>query len=76
LGEAKFCVGVTIEHDLIDHHIYLSQTALIDKILEQFNMIDCNPVSTPMESGLVLSCHSDIILMAEPEQELQDLPYC
>jgi hypothetical protein len=75
LGEAKFCVGVAIEGDLTDHHIYLSQTALIDKILEQFNMIDCNPVSTPMESGLVLSHHSNITLMAEQEQELQDLPY-
>jgi len=75
LGEAKFCVGVAIERDLINHHIYLSQTALIDKILEQFNMINCNPVSTPMESGLVLSRHSDITLTAEQMQELRDLPY-
>jgi hypothetical protein len=36
LGEAQFCVGITIEHDLANHYIYLSQTALIDRILIQF----------------------------------------
>src|SRR5882762_2116861 len=75
LGEATFCIGIAIERDLVNHHIYLSQTALIDKILSSFNMIDCNPVSTPMESGLVLSRHSDIVLTHEEELELQDIPY-
>src|SRR5882762_1424188 len=75
LGEATFCIGIAIERDLVNHHIYLSQTALINKILSSFNMIDCNPVSTPMESGLVLSRHSDIVLTHEEELELQDIPY-
>ena len=75
LGEATFCIGIAIERDLVNHHIYLSQTALIDKILSSFNMVDCNPVSTPMESGLVLSRHSDITLTPEEELELQDIPY-
>jgi hypothetical protein len=75
LGEAKFCVGIAIERDLTNHHIYLSQTALIDKILDQFDMSNCNPVSTPMESGLILSRHSDTALTPEQELELQDLPY-
>jgi len=55
LGEAKFCVGIAITRDLTNHYIYLSQTALIDKILSSFNMTDCNAVSTPMEAGLTLS---------------------
>jgi len=38
-------------------------------------MIDCNPVSTPMESGLVLSRHSDVALTREEELEVQQLPY-
>jgi hypothetical protein len=75
LGEAKFCVGVAIERDLINRHVYLSQTALIDKILEQFNMTDCNPVSTPMESGLILSRYSDITPSPEQELKLLNLPY-
>jgi len=75
LGEAKFCVGIAIEHDLINHHIYLAQTALIDKILTLFNMADCNPVLTPMETGLVLSRQSDTVLTRQEEIELLDLPY-
>src|SRR5882762_3099245 len=75
LGEARFCVGIAIERDLANSYIYLSQTALIDKILEQFNMLSCNPVSTPMEAGLVLSRHSDTPLTREEELELAQLPY-
>ena len=59
LREAKFYVGVAIERDLINHHIYLFQTALIDKILNQFDMTNCNPVSTPMETGLILSRYTN-----------------
>jgi hypothetical protein len=76
LREAKFCVGVTIECDLANNYIYLSQTALINKILEQFRMINCNPVSTPIEAGLILSRHSDTPLACEEELELAQLPYC
>lgn len=75
LGEAKFCVRVAIEHDLNNHHIYLSQTALIDKILEQFNMTNCNPVSTPMEAGLILSRYANPSLTSEQESENENLPY-
>jgi hypothetical protein len=75
LGKAKFCVGIAIEHDLVNHHIYLSQTALINKILTSFNMVDCNPISTPMEAGLVLSCQSNTVPTRQEEIELLDLPY-
>jgi hypothetical protein len=37
--------------------------------------VDCNPVSTPMEAGLVLSHHSDIPLTCEEELELLELLY-
>ena len=75
LGKAKFCVGIAIKHDLVSHHIYLSQTALIDKILASFNMIDCNPVSMPMEAGLILSRQSDTVLTHQEEIKLLDIPY-
>jgi hypothetical protein len=74
LGDASFCVGIAIERDLTNRHIYLSQTALIDKILDSFSMVDCNPVSTPMEAGLILSRHSDTLTRQE-ELELNDIPY-
>jgi hypothetical protein len=75
LGEAKFCVGVAIKRDLANHHVYLSQTALIDKILSSFNMTECNPVLTPMESGLALSRHDDTALSRQEELDLAKLPY-
>lgn len=55
LGIAKFCVGIAIERDLANKHIFLSQTALIDRVLATFKMTDSNAVSTPMEAGLILS---------------------
>jgi len=76
LGEAKFCVGIAIKHDLANRHIFLYQTALIDKVLAQFNMTNANPVSTPMESDLTLSCHPTAPLTHEEELELQDILYC
>src|SRR5258705_9704732 len=75
LGDAKFYVGIAISRNLVTKHIYLSQTALIDKILASFKMTDCNPVSMPMEAGLILSRHSDTVLTHQEELELNDLPY-
>jgi len=75
LGEARFCVGIALERDLANHFIYLSQTTLINKILEQFNMTDCNLILTPMEAGLILSRYSNAVLTCEEELELQHLPY-
>jgi Reverse transcriptase (RNA-dependent DNA polymerase) len=74
LGEAKFYVGIAIECNLVNHHIYLSQTALIDKIIVSFNMTDCNPISTPMEAGLILSHKSDTIPTHQEELELLNIP--
>lgn len=52
LGIATFCLGIAIERDLAASHVYLSQTALIDKTLALFKMSDCKPVSTPMETTI------------------------
>jgi hypothetical protein len=75
LGEARFCMGIAIERDLANHHIYLSQTALIDCILTQFSMTKCNPVSTPMEAGIILSKFPPKPLTCEEELELNTIPY-
>lgn len=55
LGEARFCLGIALERDRTAHTIKLSQTALIDCIIQQFGLHNAVPVSTPMESGLHLS---------------------
>ena len=75
LGEARFCVGIAIERDLANHHIYLSQTALIDRVLVQFKMSDANPVTTPMEAGIILSKFPAAPLTAQEELELKAIPY-
>lgn len=75
LGQANFCVGISIERDFANKHIFLSQTALIDKMLSVFNMTDANPVSTPMEAGLILSRQSSVTHTEQEEHELKALPY-
>ena len=52
LGAAKFALGIAIAHDHPTHTIRLSQTALIDRIVEQFGQTDAHPVDTPMVLGL------------------------
>ena len=55
LGKTNFCLGIAITQDLETKSISLSQTALIDWILDTFNMKDCYSISTPMDPGLTLS---------------------
>ena len=52
LGPAKFALGIAIERD--DDTVSLSQTAFIDRILEQFGQSDAHPTDTPMVAGLQL----------------------
>lgn len=56
LGEPKFCIGIKIERDHESRSVYLSQNALIDRIISDFRQVDCTPKPTPMDSGLKLSC--------------------
>ena len=51
-GKAQFFLGIKIERQ--GQHMYLSQEAYIDAKLEEFRMVDCKPVNTPMEAGLNL----------------------
>ncbi|XP_070017547.1 uncharacterized mitochondrial protein AtMg00810-like [Nicotiana sylvestris] len=39
----------------MDDGIFISQESYTKEILKKFNMLDCNPVNTPMESGTKLS---------------------
>jgi transposase InsO family protein len=54
LGPAKFALGIAISRDLDRRTISISQTALIDRVLDQFNQTDAHPVETPMVQGLQL----------------------
>ena len=54
LGEAKFCVDITIECDPVLRTVSLSQSVLIDQILTLFRQADAHSHVTPMEEGLLL----------------------
>jgi hypothetical protein len=53
-GDASFIVGIHIERDLKSKTISLSQTALIDSIIEEFRLTEAHPVKLPMDPGLRL----------------------
>jgi hypothetical protein len=47
-ADANFIVGWAVRRDREKRTVYLSQKALIDKILVEFNCKDANPVKTPL----------------------------
>lgn len=48
LGDIKYALSIGISHDHSFCSLALSQTALIDCIVEQFGQIDAHPVDTLM----------------------------
>lgn len=48
LGAAKFALGISITRDRPSRTIHLGQTALIDRIVDQFGQSEAHPVNTPM----------------------------
>ncbi|KPJ11482.1 Retrovirus-related Pol polyprotein from transposon TNT 1-94 [Papilio machaon] len=52
LGRATHVLGMRLNQQ--ENKITLDQRRYIEKVLEQFNMADCKPVSTPLECGLKL----------------------
>lgn len=53
LGNVEYCLG--IEFSTKVGEVQLSQRTYIRKLLEKFNMIEANPVKTPLEPGTVLT---------------------
>jgi hypothetical protein len=54
LGPIKFALGIAVSRDLQNGTISISQTALIDRIIDQFNQHDAHTSSVPMSPGLQL----------------------
>ena len=50
LKEIKYFLGIKITRN--ENEITLDQSAYIKTILEKFNMSQCNPISTPLETNL------------------------
>jgi hypothetical protein len=73
-GPVKAILGIKVVRDRTARTIGLYQPGYIQSILDDFNMSDCNPVSTPMEQNLKLSksmCPST----PEEKAEMTKVPY-
>ena len=68
LGEAKNCLGMRITRNQKEGKIWIDQIEYIKNILEKFNMGECRPVSTPMETGISFN-NDDKCLETVPYQE-------
>jgi len=49
------CLGMVINRNRKDKTLSISQNQYLANILKKFNMIDCKPVSTPLETGIKLT---------------------
>jgi len=80
LGKVHFCMGITISRDWAKHLVSISQTALIDCIIQQFGQTDADPISTPMDPSVVKSLMhpspSDPPLSPGDSYDLTCIPYC
>ena len=51
MGEASYVMGIEIHRDRKQRTLGLSQKAYIQKVLERFGMLDCNPSPAPVIKG-------------------------
>ena len=55
LGEVRWVLGMSLEHDLPASTISRSKKAFIDSIIARFNLTDATPVTTLLTPGTHLS---------------------
>lgn len=55
LGDIRKCLGVNVSVNKSKKTITLSQSDYIDQVLQKFNMSQCKPIQTPMETKLHVS---------------------
>ena len=62
-GEIHFFLGMAIKRERSSGTLTIDQSLYLEKVLKRFGMLDCNPVSTPLENGKKF------------ERNLDDVPY-
>ena len=75
LGTARFIIGIAVTWDRATRTVVLSQTTLIDKIIDQFGQKDAHPVSAPLEPGSKLRQTNRQAMSTEDQIQLSKLPY-
>ncbi|GMF12666.1 unnamed protein product [Phytophthora lilii] len=74
LGEAKFILGMEINHDRTTGTLMIKQTRYIDDVANRFNQQDAKAVVNPCESGMKLTKFQSPTTNAERE-EMRTKPY-
>ena len=78
-GDADFCLGIEIKRDRPNKFVYVSQKAMIDRIINTFGQNDTYPATTPMvdnANSFLKRSHPDECLSEEEKKDLTKLPYC
>jgi len=68
LGNVKFCLGLEFSRN--EGEIIIKQKGYIHKVLDRFGMLECKPISTPLELGLKLD-RGEVVA----NDESSELPY-
>lgn len=55
MGTLHYFLGVQVKRNCSKGILNLSQTSYMNKLLQQYHMDTCKPVSTPMVTGIKLS---------------------
>ena len=58
-GELSFILGMEVKRDRKKRCMTICQKSYLQDVLARFGMQDCNPVSTPMETGKVFTALSE-----------------
>ncbi len=74
LGDAEWILGMRIIRDREANTIKLNQSVYVEKVLKKFKMLDCNPVSTPLDPSVKLSS-ADSPITEEEKSEMKQFPY-
>ena len=58
-GELHFVLGMSIKRDRAKKTLFISQEKYLEGVINRFGMQDCNPVSTPLETGKTFQKRAD-----------------
>ena len=54
LGPCSYYLGMSVRRDLVNWALFLGQRAYLDKVIRDFGMAECKPVSLPMDPNIKL----------------------
>lgn len=71
LGPCSYYLGMTIRRDRQNRILYLSQEAYVRKVLQRFEMLDCAPASTPIDTSPLPENGPEFICLSNVKNEYQ-----